>query len=109
MVGHSPIVSARPPARCGVNGRRVAVSAADGGPATRAQRSLHNEKKGGTPAQVALAWLLAQRLWIVPIPGSRKLERLDENLGAVSIMLSAGDLSRIDAALVGMTIVGNRY
>jgi aryl-alcohol dehydrogenase-like predicted oxidoreductase len=66
-------------------------------------------EKGGTPAQIALAWLLTQKPWIVPIPGSRKLERLDENLGAESIQLTAEDLKRIDEALSEMTIVGDRY
>ena len=66
-------------------------------------------EKGGTPAQIALAWLLAQKPWIVPIPGSRKLERLDENLGAESIELTAEDRRRIEDALAEMTIVGSRY
>lgn len=62
-----------------------------------------------TPAQIALAWLLAQKPWIVPIPGSRKLERLDENLAAVEIQLTADDLSEIRAAMAEITVVGNRY
>jgi aryl-alcohol dehydrogenase-like predicted oxidoreductase len=66
-------------------------------------------EKGGTPAQIALAWLLAQKPWIVPIPGTRKLERLDENLGAVNIQLTAQDLSEIAAAMAQITVVGNRY
>jgi len=67
------------------------------------------EQKGATPAQIALAWLLAQKPWIVPIPGSRKLERLDENLGAVNVELSTGDLSDINDALSHITIQGDRY
>ena len=67
------------------------------------------EQKGATPAQIALAWLLAQKQWIVPIPGSRKLERLEENLGAVSVELTAGDLREIEEALSKMTIQGDRY
>ena len=67
------------------------------------------KQKNGTPAQIALAWLLAQKEWIVPIPGSRKLERLDENNGAVNIELSASDLSEIRSAMEKMTVVGNRY
>ena len=59
--------------------------------------------KGGTPAQIALAWLLAQKPWIVPIPGSRKLERLDENIGAVNIQLTADDLRHIDVAMAQIT------
>ena len=66
-------------------------------------------EKGATPAQIALAWLLAQKPWIVPIPGSRKLERLDENLGAAAIELTANDLSEIDNAMSQITVVGDRY
>jgi aryl-alcohol dehydrogenase-like predicted oxidoreductase len=62
-----------------------------------------------TPAQIALAWLLAQKSWIVPIPGSRKLNRLEENIGAADIVLAADDLSEIDAAMSQITVVGNRY
>jgi aryl-alcohol dehydrogenase-like predicted oxidoreductase len=67
------------------------------------------EQKGATPAQIALAWLLAQKPWIVPIPGSRKLERLEENLAAVSVELTADDLRVIEEALSKMTIQGDRY
>ena len=66
-------------------------------------------EKGATPAQIALAWLLAQRSWIVPIPGTTKLHRLDENLGAASIQLTADDLQHIDDALSKITIEGDRY
>jgi aryl-alcohol dehydrogenase-like predicted oxidoreductase len=66
-------------------------------------------EKGATPAQIALAWLLAQKPWIVPIPGSRKLERLDENNGAVDIELTPNDLSEIENAMSQITVVGNRY
>ena len=66
-------------------------------------------QKGGTPAQIALAWLLAQKPWIVPIPGSRKLERLDENIGSVNIILTTQDLSDIDNAMSQITVVGARY
>jgi aryl-alcohol dehydrogenase-like predicted oxidoreductase len=65
--------------------------------------------KNATPAQIALAWLLAQKPWIVPIPGSRKLERLDENIGAVSVELTSNDLSQIDQAMSQITVVGDRY
>lgn len=67
------------------------------------------QEKGGTPAQIALAWLLAQKPWIVPIPGSRKLERLDENNGAVNIQLTAQDLSEIAKAMAQITVMGDRY
>jgi aryl-alcohol dehydrogenase-like predicted oxidoreductase len=67
------------------------------------------ERKKATPAQIALAWLLAQKPWIVPIPGTRKLERLDENLGAVEVELTADDLRDIDAAASQIEIQGARY
>ncbi len=67
------------------------------------------ERKGATPAQVALAWLLAQKPWIVPIPGSRKLDRLDENLGALAVELTPDDLGTIEDALARITIQGDRY
>jgi aryl-alcohol dehydrogenase-like predicted oxidoreductase len=66
-------------------------------------------EKDATPAQIALAWLLAQKPWIVPIPGSRKLERLDENLGAAEIELTATDLSAIAQAMAQIKVVGDRY
>ncbi len=65
--------------------------------------------KGATPAQVALAWLLARKPWIVPIPGTTKLHRLQENLGAVSLQLDAHDLQQIGVALDSIAIVGERY
>ena len=66
-------------------------------------------QKGGTPAQIALAWLLAQKPWIVPIPGSRRIERLDENMGAADITLTADDLSDIDSTMAQITVIGDRY
>lgn len=66
-------------------------------------------RKGGTPAQIALGWLLAQKPWVVPIPGSRKLERLEENIGAVNIELTPEDLNNIDSAMSQITVVGDRY
>ena len=66
-------------------------------------------EKGATPAQIALAWLLAQKPWIVPIPGSRKLERLDENIGAAAVELTFNDLSEIEEAMSQITVVGDRY
>ncbi|PKN99170.1 MAG: aldo/keto reductase [Chloroflexi bacterium HGW-Chloroflexi-4] len=62
-----------------------------------------------TPAQIALAWLLALKPWIVPIPGSRKLERLDENNGAVAIKLGAADIEEIDESMAAIQVVGSRY
>jgi aryl-alcohol dehydrogenase-like predicted oxidoreductase len=67
------------------------------------------EKKKATPAQIALAWLLAQKPWIVPIPGTTKLTRLDENLGAANVELTKGDLSDIAAGLSTLTVHGERY
>jgi aryl-alcohol dehydrogenase-like predicted oxidoreductase len=66
-------------------------------------------RKQATPAQIALAWLLAQKPWIVPIPGTRKLERLDENLGAAAIALTPDDLAQIEAAAAQITVQGARY
>jgi aryl-alcohol dehydrogenase-like predicted oxidoreductase len=65
--------------------------------------------KGATPAQVALAWLLAQKPWIVPIPGTTKLHRLEENLGAVNLVLTQTDLGKIAQALEDVKIQGERY
>jgi aryl-alcohol dehydrogenase-like predicted oxidoreductase len=67
------------------------------------------ERKNATPAQIALAWLLAQKPWIVPIPGTTKLSRLEENIGAVSIELTPQDLSEIDSAASQIEIEGERY
>jgi aryl-alcohol dehydrogenase-like predicted oxidoreductase len=67
------------------------------------------EQKNATPAQVALAWLLAKKPWIVPIPGTTKLERLDENLGALNVKLTADDLSAIETASSDIKIEGARY
>ena len=67
------------------------------------------KRKNATPAQIALAWLLAQKPWIVPIPGTKKLERLEENIGATNVELSADDLRDIDSAAAGITVQGARY
>lgn len=65
--------------------------------------------KGATPAQIALAWLLAQKPWIVPIPGTTKLHRLEENLGAVDVELTAADLAEIQTAAAAIQVEGERY
>jgi len=65
--------------------------------------------KGATPAQIALAWLLAQKPWIVPIPGTTKLHRLEENLGAVDVELTAADLAEIQTAAAEIQVEGERY
>jgi aryl-alcohol dehydrogenase-like predicted oxidoreductase len=66
-------------------------------------------EKGATPAQIALAWLLAQKPWIVPIPGTTKLHRLEENIGATDIELTAGDLLHVEDAVSKITVQGDRY
>jgi len=66
------------------------------------------KRKKATPAQIALAWLLAQKPWIVPIPGTRKLERLEENIGAAEVKLTPGDLREIDSAFSKITVQGAR-
>ncbi len=67
------------------------------------------KKKNATPAQIALAWLLAQKPWIVPIPGTTKLSRLEENIGAAAIELTPADLKEIDAAYSKIPVEGERY
>jgi aryl-alcohol dehydrogenase-like predicted oxidoreductase len=67
------------------------------------------EQKKATPAQIALAWLLAQKPWIVPIPGTTKLHRLEENLGAASVELSSDDIRQLDAAAAKIPLQGARY
>jgi aryl-alcohol dehydrogenase-like predicted oxidoreductase len=67
------------------------------------------ERKKATPAQIALAWLLAQKPWIVPIPGTTKRARLEENLGAAAIELTADDLREIESAASRITVQGDRY
>ena len=67
------------------------------------------QRKSATPAQIALAWLLAQKPWIVPIPGTRKLKRLEENIGAVAVQLTPADLREIESAASRITIQGARY
>jgi aryl-alcohol dehydrogenase-like predicted oxidoreductase len=67
------------------------------------------KRKKATPAQIALAWLLARKPWIVPIPGTRKLERLEENIGAAAIDLTADDLREIEGAASSITMQGDRY
>jgi aryl-alcohol dehydrogenase-like predicted oxidoreductase len=67
------------------------------------------KRKNATPAQIALAWLLSQKPWIVPIPGTTKLNRLEENIGAVSVQLTADDLRDIEAAASQIKVEGNRY
>jgi aryl-alcohol dehydrogenase-like predicted oxidoreductase len=67
------------------------------------------KEKHATPAQIALAWLLAQRPWIVPIPGTTKLSRLDENIGSLKIKLSSDDIREIDTAASKITVEGERY
>ena len=67
------------------------------------------ERKKATPAQIALAWLLAQKPWIVPIPGTTKLHRLEENIGAAAVELTSDDLREIESAASKITVQGARY
>jgi aryl-alcohol dehydrogenase-like predicted oxidoreductase len=67
------------------------------------------QRKKATPAQIALAWLLAQKPWIVPIPGTTKLHRLDENIGAVAVELTPDDLREIESTASKITVHGARY
>jgi len=67
------------------------------------------KSKNATPAQIALAWLLSQKPWIVPIPGTTKIHRLEENNGAAAIELSAADLQQIEEAAAKITVLGTRY
>jgi len=93
----------------------VAVSPRFSPEARKANRALVDliaafaSKKNATSAQIALAWLLAQKPWIVPIPGTTKLERLEENIGAVAIELTADDLRELDVATAKITVQGARY
>jgi aryl-alcohol dehydrogenase-like predicted oxidoreductase len=66
-------------------------------------------RKNATPAQIALAWLLVQKPWIVPIPGTRKVERLEENIGAAAVALTSDDLREIDSVASKITVQGARY
>jgi aryl-alcohol dehydrogenase-like predicted oxidoreductase len=66
-------------------------------------------RKNATPAQIALAWLLAQKPWIVPIPGTRRLERLEENIGAAAVDLTPDDLHEIESAASKIKVEGARY
>jgi len=66
-------------------------------------------RKQATPAQIAIAWLLARKPWIVPIPGTTKLHRLEENVGAAAVNLTPDDIGNIDSAVSGITVQGSRY
>ena len=67
------------------------------------------EKKNAAPAQIALAWILAQKPWIVPIPGTTKLHRLEENIGAANVVLTVAELKELNAALEKIKVAGERY
>lgn len=67
------------------------------------------KQKGATPPQIALAWLLAQKPWTVPIPGSHKLQRLPKPIGAVAVELTPDDLHAIDGAMATITVLGDQY
>ncbi|UMB67895.1 aldo/keto reductase [Mycobacterium paraterrae] len=88
---------------------RFAVDVREANRAVVALLQTIADRRGVTPGQVALAWLLAQRPWIVPIPGTRRLERLDENLGAADIQLTDDDLHELDTASAEIEVQGARY
>lgn len=67
------------------------------------------KRKHATPAQIAIAWLLSQKPWIVPIPGTTKLPRLEENIGAAAVELSADDLREMNSAAANIAVKGDRY
>jgi aryl-alcohol dehydrogenase-like predicted oxidoreductase len=67
-----------------------------------------SEEKNATPAQIALAWLMAQKPWIVPIPGTRNIDHLNENLGAIHVQLTPADLRELETAFSGITVHGGR-
>ncbi|MDP9377096.1 MAG: aldo/keto reductase, partial [Actinomycetota bacterium] len=67
------------------------------------------EAKGATPGQIALAWLLAQKPWIAPIPGTRRIERLEENLGAADLALTPEDVAQLSDVSAQIRVVGERY
>ena len=67
------------------------------------------QQKKVTPAQIALAWLLAQKPWVVPIPGTTKLHRLEENIGALNVQLSPDDLRELEIATLKISVQGARY
>jgi aryl-alcohol dehydrogenase-like predicted oxidoreductase len=80
-----------------------------GEPGTRRPPRHHRPAQGSHAAQIALAWLLARKPWIVPIPGTRRVERLDENIGAAHVALTAGDLTEIETAAAQIQVHGARY
>jgi aryl-alcohol dehydrogenase-like predicted oxidoreductase len=88
---------------------RFTVEARRANQALVARLRTLGERRGATPAQLALAWVLARAPWIVPIPGTTKARRLQENLGAVAVELTSGDLAEIDSVTSEVPIMGNRY
>ena len=102
---HEPVLGVddrlRPP--------RVVVVGGEDDRAVALRVAAFAESKRATPAQIALAWVLAQHEWIVPIPGTTKLYRLEENLGAVNVELTQEDLRQLDQLTSQIQIQGNRY
>lgn len=98
-------------AKSGERGADRLVDAVDGDLTLDADLQLAAiaSAKGITPAQIALAWVLVQKPWIVPTPGTTKQHRLDENIGAADVKLDAEDLRKIADALANVTVVGDRY
>jgi aryl-alcohol dehydrogenase-like predicted oxidoreductase len=88
---------------------RFTVEARRANQALVARLRTLGERRGATPAQLALAWVLARAPWIVPIPGTTKARRLQENLGAAAVELTSGDLAEIDSVASEVPIMGDRY
>ena len=119
FVPFSPLGAGSSPARSTKTPNSIRRTSATAFPASRPRRARpilrwstsvrpSAARKRATPAQVALAWLLAQKPWIVPIPGTTKLHRLEENLGAVNVTLTPGDLQDIATALATIQVQGER-
>ena len=123
-IGFVPVQPARQglPHRHGRRSRRRSAAATSAAPSRASRRRPGRptrplvdllgriaERKDATPGQVALAWLLAQQPWIVPIPGTRRVERLEENLAATDLELTSEDLDELDAASASVQVKGARY
>ena len=105
-------VDRRPPSPTATSAPPSPGSRRTTGPRTRPSSTTSGAlaaAKGATPGQVALAWLLAQHPWIVPIPGTRRIERIDENLAATAVALSADELADLDALATRLGVPGDRY
>ena len=113
LVGAHTVASASPTPRdeptANPSGRRFEADALAANLALVDLVTVVADRRGASVGQVALAWLLAQRPWIVPIPGTRRLSRLDENVGATALELTAEDVAELDAASRSVVVQGDRY